>query len=97
MNIDVSVASVPFATEIDLDYLRSAATKGPIITLEEHSKRGGFGSIILESLHQLNVIYKLKIIALVRDIKISKKLHSRNSIIYKKFDLNIYIKNSIYF
>ena len=63
MSIDVSVASVPFATEIDLDYLRSAATKGPIITLEEHSKRGGFGSIILESLHQLNIVYKLKIIA----------------------------------
>jgi deoxyxylulose-5-phosphate synthase len=63
MNIDVSVASVPFATEIDLDYLRSAAAKGPIITLEEHSKRGGFGSIILESLNQLDVTYKLKIIA----------------------------------
>jgi transketolase len=63
MNVDVSVASVPFATKIDLDYLRSASTKGPIITLEEHSKRGGFGSIILESLHHLDVTYKLRIIA----------------------------------
>jgi len=63
MNLQVSVASVPFATDIDLDYLKNAAAKGPIITVEEHSKRGGFGSIILESLHQLNVPYKLKIIA----------------------------------
>jgi len=63
MNLQVSVASVPFATDIDLAYLKNAAAKGPIITVEEHSKRGGFGSIILESLHQLNVPYKLKIIA----------------------------------
>lgn len=63
MNLKVSVASVPFATEIDLAYLKNAAAKGPIITVEEHSKRGGFGSIILEALHQLDVAYKLKIVA----------------------------------
>jgi len=63
MNLKISVASVPFATDLDLIYLKNAAVKGPIITVEEHSKRGGFGSIILEALHQLNVPYKLKIIA----------------------------------
>jgi transketolase len=63
MNFKVSVASVPFATDIDLAYLKNAAVKGPIVTVEEHSKRGGFGSIILESLHQLDVSYKLKIVA----------------------------------
>jgi transketolase len=63
MNLKVSVASVPFATDLDLGYLKNAAVKGPIITVEEHSKRGGFGSIILEALHQLDVAYKLKIVA----------------------------------
>jgi len=63
MNLNVSVASVPFATDIDIAYLKYAAAKGPIVTVEEHSTRGGFGSIILESLHQLNVPYRLKIIA----------------------------------
>ena len=63
MNLKVSVASVPFVTDLDLDYLKYAAIKGPIITVEEHSTRGGFGSIILEALHQLDVAYKLKIVA----------------------------------
>jgi len=63
MNLNVSVASVPFATDLDLDYLKNAAVKGPIVTVEEHSKRGGFGSIILEALHQLDIAYKLKIVA----------------------------------
>ena len=63
MNLKVSVASVPFATNLDLVYLKNAVVKGPIITVEEHSTRGGFGSIILEALHQLDVAYKLKIVA----------------------------------
>jgi len=63
MNFKVSVASVPFATDLDLGYLKNAAANGPIVTVEEHSKRGGFGSIILEALHQLGVSYKLKIVA----------------------------------
>jgi len=63
MNLKVAVASVPFATNLDLGYLKNAVVKGPIITVEEHSTRGGFGSIILEALHQLDVTYKLKIVA----------------------------------
>jgi transketolase len=63
MNMKVSVASVPFATDLDINYLKNAVVKGPIVTVEEHAKRGGFGSIILESLHQLGVAYKLKIVA----------------------------------
>ena len=61
--INVSVASVPFITALDLDYLRDAAKKGPIITVEEHSFRGGFGSIILETLNSLDIYCKVKIVA----------------------------------
>lgn len=61
--ISVSVASVPFITSLDLDYLRDAAKKGPIITVEEHSFRGGFGSIILETLNSLDIYCKVKIVA----------------------------------
>ena len=61
--INVSVASVPFITALDLDYLRDAAKKGPIITVEEHSFRGGFGSIILETLNSLDIYCKVKVVA----------------------------------
>ena len=47
---------------------------------------GSTSEIGMSILRKLNT-NKFKIIALVRDIKISKKLHSRNGIIYKKFDL----------
>lgn len=61
--INVSVASVPFITALDLDYLRDAAKKGPIITVEEHSFRGGFGSIILETLNSFDIYCKVKVVA----------------------------------
>jgi transketolase len=48
LGYSVSVTSVPFLTSLDKDYLISASFKGPIITIEEHSIRGGFGSAILE-------------------------------------------------
>jgi transketolase len=50
--LDVSVASVPFLTNLDIKYLTSAASKGPIVTIEEHSSRGGFGSAVLEFLNR---------------------------------------------
>jgi transketolase len=51
----VSVASVPFLSNLDKEYLLNAASKGPIITIEEHSTRGGFGSAILEFLNVENI------------------------------------------
>ena len=36
---------------------------GPIITVEEHSFRGGFGSIILETLNSLDIYCKVKVVA----------------------------------
>ena len=55
-SINVSVASMPFISRIDVDYLKSAAKKGPIVIVEEHSYRGGVGSAVLEvlSLHGIN-------------------------------------------
>jgi len=46
--ISVSVTSAPFLSFPDREYLERAAKTGPIVTVEEHSIRGGFGSSILE-------------------------------------------------
>jgi len=59
----VSIASVPFVSDLDLEYLAAAANKGPIVTVEEHSNRGGFGSLILETLNSLGTTCKVKVVA----------------------------------
>jgi transketolase len=59
----VSVASVPFLTSMDKDYLTLAAGKGPIVTVEEHSSRGGFGSAVLEFLNKENIRANVGIVA----------------------------------
>lgn len=59
----VSVASVPFLSNLDKEYLENAARKGPIITIEEHSIRGGFGSAILEFLNIEKITARVGMIA----------------------------------
>jgi transketolase C-terminal domain/subunit len=59
----VSVASVPFLTSFDKEYLKSAASKGPILTVEEHSSRGGFGSAIMEFLNKEKIRADIGVIA----------------------------------
>jgi transketolase len=59
----VSVASVPFLTSFDKDYLVRAASKGPIVTVEEHSSRGGFGSAIMEFLNKEKIRADIGVIA----------------------------------
>lgn len=49
--ISVAVASMPYVSTIDLNYLRQALTKGPVIVIEEHSYRGGVGSAVLEAMN----------------------------------------------
>jgi transketolase len=61
--ISASVASVPFISNQDIDYLRYAAKKGPIITLEEHAHRGGFGSSVLEFLNKEGITASVGLIA----------------------------------
>jgi transketolase len=59
----VSVTSVPFLTSLDEEYLISVAQKGPIITIEEHSHRGGFGSALLEFLNSARITASVGIVA----------------------------------
>ena len=61
--ISVAVASVPFLTSLDKEYLISASLKGPIITIEEHSRRGGLGSAVLEFLNAENISASVGIVA----------------------------------
>ncbi len=61
--INVAVASMPFISNIDLDYLQNAAQKGPIVVIEEHSYRGGVGSAILESLAMNSIAANVSLVA----------------------------------
>jgi transketolase len=63
MGYPVSVASCPFISNLDREYLVVAAAKGPIITIEEHSSRGGLGSAMLEFLSFAKITSCLAIIA----------------------------------
>jgi transketolase len=61
--LSVSVVSAPFVTSPDQEYLKAAAKIGPIITVEEHSIRGGFGSSILEFFSTENLRADVRIIS----------------------------------
>ena len=60
---EVAVASVPFVSSIDKDYLVARSSKGPIITLEEHSGRGGLGSAILESASENRIVAQIRTVS----------------------------------
>jgi transketolase len=59
---DVSVVSVPFVTQLDAAYLETAGQKGPIITVEEHSRRGGFSGAVLEFLNEKSILARVGVI-----------------------------------
>jgi transketolase len=61
--LSVSVVSVPFLMSLDKDYLIRASLKGPIVTIEEHSSRGGFGSVVLEFLNTENISASIGVVA----------------------------------
>ena len=63
LGIFVSVASLSFITNIDSNYIKLAAERGPIVIIEEHSLNGGVGSAILEQLNSLALTAKIGIIA----------------------------------
>jgi 1-deoxy-D-xylulose-5-phosphate synthase len=55
-DIFVSVVNARFAKPIDEDMVTTAITRGgPVITVEDHSLAGGFGSAILETAHRLGL------------------------------------------
>jgi 1-deoxy-D-xylulose-5-phosphate synthase len=54
--IDVAVVNARFAKPVDEDMLTTAITRGvPVITLEDHSVAGGFGSAVLETANRLGL------------------------------------------
>lgn len=61
--IEVAVASVPFVSDLDLNYLKAASKIGPIVSIEEHSHRGGLGSSILETLSINSISADVRILA----------------------------------
>ena len=63
VSVNVSVASMPFISRIDVDYLKSAAKKGPIVIVEEHSYRGGVGSAVLEILSSHGISARIALVA----------------------------------
>lgn len=61
--IDVAVASMPFITSTDAQYLSKIAKKGPIVTVEDHSNRGGLCGSVLETLSSLRIIARVGCVA----------------------------------
>jgi transketolase len=61
--IDVGVISVPFLSSINPQQLSNLASNGPIITLEDHSSRGGLGGAVLETLASLRIFTKTSCVA----------------------------------
>jgi 1-deoxy-D-xylulose-5-phosphate synthase len=54
--IHVTVVNARFAKPIDEDMVTTAVTRGhPVITVEEHSVAGGFGSAVLETANRLGL------------------------------------------
>jgi transketolase len=53
--VSVAVASMPFISTIDVDYLKKALSIGPIVVIEEHSYRGGVGTAVLEAVNAANL------------------------------------------
>jgi transketolase len=65
--ISFSVVSAPFISCPDAEYLKEAAEIGPIVTLEEHSVRGGFGSSVLEFFSRENISADVRVIAATQE------------------------------
>ena len=63
LSVSVSVASMPFVSRIDSDYLKKSAKKGPIVIVEEHSYRGGVGSAVLETLSMQGISGQVALVA----------------------------------
>lgn len=61
--ISIAVASMPYVSTIDIDYLRSALKKGPLVVIEEHSYRGGVGTAVLEAVNASGLQGSIGIIA----------------------------------
>jgi len=63
--IKCNLINMRFVKPIDEDVIKRFAEMGmPIITLEEHSGMGGFGSAVLEVISKLEITVKVKVMAI---------------------------------
>jgi transketolase len=53
--ISISLISVPFISELDMNYLKNMRKDVPVVILEEHASRGGLGSAFMEALTSLRI------------------------------------------
>lgn len=67
-NLNVGVYSVPTPNMLNSDFIRAITELGPVITVEENIKQGGFGSYFLESINQLQLAANVRIISANRTL-----------------------------
>jgi len=53
--VSVTVVNARFAKPLDLDMVRDAYARAPVVTLEEHAIAGGFGSAVLQAASELKL------------------------------------------
>ena len=83
--ISVEVLNARFIKPLDLNLIEASAAKtGTVITIEDNTVRGGFGSSVLEALNSRGVNVKMKILGFP-DIPI---LQGSRSILHKKYGLD---------
>jgi transketolase len=62
-DLNVGIYSVPTPNILDSNFINTICELGPVITLEENVKQGGFGSYLLESINQLQFAANVRIIS----------------------------------
>lgn len=63
LGVNVSLFSVPYISTLDDERLIKIAKLGPVVTVEEHSSRGGLGSAILERYSFLRIQAEVRLVA----------------------------------
>lgn len=61
--INGSIYLIPSFSGLTRSFLEQMSRSRPLVTLEEHSPAGGFGSAILEKLNEIGPVLSLKIVA----------------------------------
>ena len=53
--VNICLISVPFISELDMNYLKNMKTDVPVVVLEEHASRGGLGAAFMEAFASLKI------------------------------------------
>lgn len=86
-NISATVINHSFINHVDVETLKSSlnATKGKLITIEDHQVLGGMGSMIVHALHTNNVNFKAKTLGIQGEFGQSAYKADQ---LYARFDLS---------